>query len=768
MEMRHRLNLITCGLAAILLTLAQPVRAQLALPYQDPAQPLNARLDDLASRLTLTEKIALLSTTAAPIDRLQIPTFNGFNQSLHGVVWTRPTTTFPVPIAMAATWDPELVLQASSAIADEARAINNLWPTIVGEDKPSLLGMRVTVTASGEKYGHNGLLYRSPVINLARDPRWGRIWEGFGEDPWLTSQMTIAYVKGMQGDDPRYLKIAGTLKHFPLNDEERDRSAISVTVDERMLHEYYLRPFKAGVVEGGVASVMSSYNAINGVPAAANNAMMVDILRKDWGFSGIAVPDSGAVENLVRRFAAYPDMTHAVADAIRRGTDLDTGSFSFYADKALQQGLLTEGDIDQALRRILRVRFRLGEFDPPAMVPYKAISPSVIDSAEHRQLALRVAREAIVLLKNENDLLPLDRNTIRTVAVIGPMAAQITRGAQYTGMSSSFPSNLDAVRRKLGTSAKVLYARGSGVLESDNPEASLKEAEDIARKADVAILFVGNNDRIERETLDRTTLTLPPVQGELIRRVRAANPRTVLVLQNGGPVSLAATQIEYLTGYVFPGEKSAEAPAMLDMFWAGEEGGDAVADVLFGDYDPAGRLPYTVYRSDNFLQPMNNRDIARGATYLYFAGTPEYAFGHGLSYTSFAYSKLAVSAARVPDGPLTVQLELQNTGKRAGDEVVQVYIHDLATGGVARPIRQLAAFKRVPLKAGERRKLTLSIAPRDLAYWDVLTKAWVLDPGRFEVMVGGSSADIRLKAQFQTVAKGQWSDSGVVPSSVLR
>ena len=766
--MRHKMQRVAAGLIAGLIQVWQPAAAEERLPYLDPAQPLEARLDDLSARLTLPEKIALLSTTAAPVEQLKIPAFNGFNQSLHGVVWTRPTTTFPVPIAMAATWNPVLIQEASSIIADEARAINNLWPTIKGEDRPSLLGMRVTVTARGETYGHNGLLYRSPVINLARDPRWGRIWEGFGEDPWLMSRMTVAYVKGMQGDDPRYLKIAGTLKHFPLNDEERDRSSISVSVSDRVLHEYYLRPFKAGVVEAGVASVMSSYNAINGVPGAANSAMMIDLLRKDWGFSGIAVPDSGAVENLVRRFGAYPDMVHAAADAIRKGTDLDTGSFAFYADKALQQGLLAKTDIDSALRRIMRVRFRLGEFDPPEMVPYKRISPSIIDSPAHRQVALRVAREAIVLLRNEGNLLPLDRGKLSTVAVIGPMAAQITRGAQYTGMSSSFPSNLDGIRRKLAGTAEVIYARGSGVLESDNPEASLKEAEEAARKADVAIVFAGTNDKIERETLDRTALTLPPVQGELIRRVRAANPRTVLVLQNGGPISLAPTQIEYLTGYVFPGEKSAEAPAILDMFWAGEEGANAVADVLLGDYNPAGRMPYTVYRSDTFLQPMNDRDITKGTTYLYYDGTPEYAFGHGLSYSSFAYDRLVVALAKHSADPLLVHAQVQNTGKRDGDEVAQVYVRALSSGSVKLPRRQLASFQRVPLKVGERRRLSFAINLRDLAYWDSQSKVWVLETGTYEVMVGSSSEDIRLRSQFQVAARVQWSDSGEGSAPMLR
>ena len=660
---------------------------------------------------------------------------------------------------MAATWNPQLIHDASAAIADEARAINNLWPTVAGEDKPSLLGMRVTVTPSGEKLGHNGLLYRSPVINLSRDPRWGRIWEGFGEDPWLSSRMTVAYVKGMQGDDPRYLKIAGTLKHYPLNDEERDRSSISVDVSERLLHEYYLRPFKAGVVEAKVSSIMSSYNAINGTPAAENKPVMVDILRRDWKFDGITVPDSGAVENLVRRFRKYSNMEEAVANSIAADTDLDTGSFTFYAPKALQQGLLNEAQIDQALRRILRVRFRLGEFDPASRVAYTKIPASVIDSVEHRQLALRVAQEAIVLLKNENNLLPLDKSKLKTVAVIGPMAAQITKGAQYTGLYSSFPSNLDGIKKKLGASAEVLYARGSGVLESDDAEASLKEAEVIAKKADVAILFVGNNNAVERETLDRNTLTLPPVQGDLIRRVKAANPRTVLVLQNGGPVSLAATQIEYLTGYIFPGEKSAETPAMLDMFWAGEEGAAAVADVIFGDVNPGGKLPYMVYRSDTNLLPMSDRDITKGTTYLYYSGEPEYAFGHGLSYTNFTYSKLTITPNKFPRDALTVRAEITNSGKRDGDEVVQVYIHAVAAS-VKRPISQLVAFQRVHLKAGEKRTLNFAVPATELGFWDETKKAWVLEAGAFDVMVGSSSKDIRLRGKFDAATSAQWGDSG--------
>lgn len=622
-----------------------------------------------------------------------------------------------------------------------------------------MLGQLVTVTPGGDKLRHNGLLYRSPVINLARDPRWGRIWEGFGEDPWLSSRMTVAYVRGMQGDDPRYLKIAGTLKHYPLNDEERDRSRVDVTVSDRMLHEYYMRPFKAGVVEAKVTSLMSSYNSINGAPAAENQRVMVDVLRKQWSFDGITVPDSGAVENIVRRYGRYKTMEEAVAKSIGvADTDLDTGAFSETVVASVRQKFLDEASVDQAVRRIMRVRFRLGEFDPPAMVPYTKIPASVIDSPEHRLLALRQARESIVLLKNENNLLPLDRSATKTVAVIGPLANMLSKGANYTGLYSSFPTNLQGIKDKLGSGARVLYARGSGVQETDDPEASLREAEAAARQADVVLLFVGANEAIEREGLDRTYLTLPTVQVQLVRRVMAANPRTVVVLQNGGPITLAGTK-HYIAGHLITIDQSAEAPAVLDMFWDGEAGAAAIADVIFGDYNPGGRLPYTVYRPDANLPSMNERDITKGFTYLYYEGDPEWAFGHGLSYTSFSYSKLSLAPTQDPRQPLTLRVDVANSGPRAGDEVVQVYVRDLAAS-VKRPNAQLVAFQRVNLKPGERRTLSFSAPPQELAFWDESKQAWSLEAGAFEVQVGSSSKDIRLRGQIDVATPALFSDVG--------
>lgn len=723
--------------------------AESALPvYLEPSQSLDARVDDLVGRLTLPEKISLLGTTAPAIERLKVPVMNGWNQSLHGIVWTRPTTMFPVPISMAATWNPELVREVAAAIADEGRAIHNYWPTVPGKREPTGgQGQMVTVTANGERLRHNGLVYRSPVINISRDPRWGRIWEAFGEDPWLTSRMTVAYVKGTQGDHPKYLKLASTLKHYAVNNEERDRLKIDVTVSERMLREYFLPHFKAGIVEGKAQSIMSSYNSINGTPGAENEWLLKTVLRGEWKFDGFIVPDSGAVERLVTGHKKYATVEEAAAKTILVGSDLDNSAYVRVLPNAVRQGLLTERDIDQALRRVLKVRFRLGEFDPPEMVPYTRIAKDVIDSPAHRQLARRLAQESIVLLRNRDNFLPLDRNKVRTIGVIGPFANFAQTGPNYTGLYSVFVKPLDGIRTKVGPQVNVLYARGSGILETDDPETSYAEAVAVAKKSDVVILLVGINEILEREGIDRNYLNLPPPQLQLLRRVLNANPRSVIVLQNGGPVSLAGG------GGAF-GEPSVDPPAILDMFWAGEEGGTAIADVLFGDYSPAGRLPYTVYQSAQDIPPMKEYDITKGFTYMYFQGEPDYVFGHGLSYTTFAYTNLKISS-KVPTGQLDVQVDVRNEGKRAGDEVVQLYLRDVEAS-VKRPAKQLAGFQRINLKPGETKTVSFSVSPERLAFWDETKKTWIVEAGAFEVMVGASSADVRLKELFHVVAPGQW------------
>jgi beta-glucosidase len=737
------------GVLAIVLGL--PLLAKAQSVYLDPSQPIDKRVDDLIHQLTPAEKTSLLSTTAPAIDRLKIPAMNGWNQSLHGIVWTQPTAMFPVPISMAATWDPQLTHDVAAAIADEGRAVYNYWPTVNGTSE-AVRGQGVTITAGGKRISHNGLVYRSPVINMDRDPRWGRIWETFGEDPLLASRTTVAYVQGTQGSDPKYLELAATLKHFAAYDDERDRVKTgNDMVPERTLHDYYLPQFKAGIMAGKAASIMSSYNGINGMPNVENKMMLTDILRDEWKFEGFVVPDSGAVMNLVNAYHKYPTAEVAAAKTILAGSDLDDGAYALALPKALDQGLLTEKDIDQSLRRVLAIRFRLGEFDPPGVVPYSKLGPDVIDSPAHRQLALRTARESIVLLANENHLLPLDKNAIHALAVIGPFADYAQTGPNYTGEYSKFVKPLEGIQAKVGPAVKVVYAHGSGILESDNPEASQAEAVAAAKSADAAILFVGTNQLLEREGLDREFLNLPPVQIALVRSVMEANPKTVIVLLNGGPVTLAPP--------FGGGGQRAQATrfnTVLDMFWAGEEGGTAIADVLFGDYNPSGRMPYTVYASDRGLPPMTEYDISKGFTYMYLDGKPEFAFGRGLSYTSFDYSNLSISRAKVESGgSVEVHVDVKNSGDRAGDEVVQMYVHNNDTS-TYQPKEQLQGFERISLKPGETKTVTFSLPVEQLAFWDVDKHEYVIHPGAFDVMVGAASDDARQKGSFEVTTAGDW------------
>lgn len=750
------LGALAVGLMAPFFVHAQQPQQPL---YLDPSQPIDKRVDDLIQRLTPDEKTSLLSTTAPAIDRLRIPAMNGWNQSLHGIVWTKPTTMFPVPISMAATWDPALTQEVAGAIADEGRAVYNYWHTVSGTTE-STRGQAVTVLPDGTRVAHNGLVYRSPVINMDRDPRWGRIWEAFGEDPLLASKTTVAYVKGTQGDG-KYMKLAATLKHYAVYNQEVDRTSTSTdVVSERMLREYFLPQFKAGIMAGHAASIMSSYNGINGMPNAENKFLLTDILRDEWHFDGFVVPDSGAVRNLVTAHKKYPTLEEAAAKTVLAGSDLDDGTYAQVLSKAVSEGLLTEDDIDQSVRRVLNIRFRLGEFDPPDMVPYSKLGPDVIDSQAHRQLALRQAQESIVLLTNNNNLLPLDKTKIKTLAVIGPFADFAQTGPNYTGLYSKFVKPLEGIQNKVGPGVKVLYARGSGILESDDPKASDEQAAAIAKQADAAILFVGSNEVLEREGIDRLNIGLPPVQAELVRTVVQANPKTVVVLLNGGPVAIA------MGGFGRGG--AAQIPAVLDMFWAGEEGGTAIADVLFGDYNPGGRLPYTAYPGTQGLPPMTDYDITRGFTYMYYDGRPEYAFGHGLSYTTFDYSDLHLSANQVPgDGKVTVSVDVRNSGERAGDEVVQLYVHDDVTS-VKRPKEQLQGFQRINLKAGESKTVTFTIPVKQLSYWDTRRGVWVVDPGTFHFMVGSGSDDVRQKADVQVTSAGEWPASDLTTEEALK
>jgi beta-glucosidase len=693
--------------------------------YLDPGQPVEMRVADLISRLTLEEKATLLNHHGPTVARFNIRS-DQWNQCLNGVQWDRPTTLFPVCLALSATWNTNLVHEVATVLSDEARAIYNSW--------------HLDPNAPGQ---HKGLIYRAPVINIERNPYWGRNHEAWGEDPFLTGRMAVSYVRGLQGDDPHYLKIAATLKHFAVNNVETDRQKLNAVVSERMLREYWLPHFHDAVVEGKAQSLMASYNAINGTPNNINRWLLTDLLKHEWHHEGFVVSDLGGVRSMVegheKKRMTYED---AVAQSLMAGCDFSDQEFMDNIPTAIRDGKLTEARLDDALTRVLRVRMRLGEFDPFDAVPYSRISPDVINNAEHRAVALKAAQQSIVLLQNHGDFLPLDKAKLKRFAVIGPLADRVIMN-NYNGKAGKTVSPLQGLRDFLGANAEVLYAVG-GLVSNPSPKetpfdpaAELSKAARIARSAEVAVVFVGSDQRIEQEGHDRKSLGLSGNQEELVKAVFAANPRTVVVEMSAGPLT-----VPWLKQHI---------PAMLQAWWPGEEGGHAIADVLFGDVNPAGRLPHTVYASEAQVPPTSEYDITQGFTYMYVNGEPLFPFGHGLSYTSFKYSDLKLSSHQIKaDGGLNVSLNISNTGRRGGDEVVQLYVHQVKCS-VKRPARELRGFQHISLQAGETKTVTFELSAGKLAFWDEKTHGLVVEPGAFDVMLGASSADIRLKDQVDVI-----------------
>jgi beta-glucosidase len=704
--------------------------------YLDPSQSVEKRTQDLISRLTLEEKATLLNHNGPDVERLGIRA-DKWNQCLHGVCWDRPTTMFPVSIAMAATWNPVRVNEVAAAISDEARAVYNLWHL-----QPDIRAQ------------HKGLIYRAPVINISRNPYWGRIDECYGEDPFLTGRIGVACVQGLQGNDPKYLKLVSTLKHYALNNVEKDRQKLSAKVGERMLYEYWLPHFRDCIVEGRAQSVMASYNAINGVPSNINPLLLTDILKHQWGFEGFVVSDLGGVNTMVKgHMRGNMSYEEAVAQSLQAGCDFSDSEFMKYIPAAVRHGLLPQARLNDALYRVLHDRIRLGEFDPPDLVPYSRISASVICSPEHRQLALQTARESIVLLKNQGNFLPLDKTKLKRIAVIGPHSAMFTPGA-YSGKADNPVDPLQGVKNRAAAGTEILYAKGceiaprpsrssngtdSSQMAGSDDTALIQAAAQTARQGDVAIVYAGTTEAIETEGRDRTSLALPGRQEELIEAVYAANPKTVVVLLNAGPLTIPWVK-EHIS-------------AIIEAWWNGVEGGNAIADVIFGDYNPAGRLPLTVYASESQVPPQDEYDITKGFTYMYIKGQPLFAFGHGLSYTTFRYGKLELSSQRIaPDGNITATIPVRNTGKREGDEVVQLYVHEVKPG-VARPAQELRGFRRIHLAPGQTTNVTLTVPGEKLAFYDQNIHAFRVNPGPFQILVGAASDDIRAKAGFEVDSK---------------
>ena len=826
--------------------------------FRDSSLPIEERVDLLISQMTIDEKISQLMSDAPAIKSLGIPKYDWWNESLHGVARAGYATVFPQSIRIAASWDKNLLHEVATAISDEARAKHHEY------------------ARRGQHDIYQGLTMWSPNINIFRDPRWGRGHETYGEDPYLTGQLGLNFVKGLQGDHSKYLKTVATAKHFAVHSgPEASRHTFDVYPSERDLWETYLPAFRTLVKDAQVSSIMTAYNRFRGEAASASDRLY-NILRNDWGFNGYVVSDCGAISDIWEHHKITSKPSAAAALALEKGCDLNCGGTYSHLKQALQENLITENDINIALKRLLHARFKLGMFDEVSQVSYAQIPFSVNTNPSHRSLARKAAQKSIVLLKNENKLLPLNKNKINSIAVIGPNANnKQSLWGNYNGTPKNPVTVFEGIKNKVSPFIKVKYEEGAPLangietlevipsvyfeteegkqglnafyydnlnwqgdplfqqiddqinfewdintpdprLELSNysvkwkgflkvpesgtyyfsdwskpymtfsiaeeiegggkhkhhPKTDLKKifleegkryaievnyknyygnaiakmqwatpkknqltkAIQLTKESDLTVLVLGLNERLEGEEMsinvegfsrgDRTSLQLPNSQVELMKAVVNTGKPVVLVLLNGSALAINWA--------------SENIPSILTAGYPGEEGGNAIADVLFGDYNPAGRLPVTYYKSVDQLPDFENYDMA-GRTYRYFQGDALYPFGYGLSYTSFEYSNLQLSSSFKMNESIDVSVEVKNTGEMAGDEVVQLYIKDVK-GSTPRPLVELKGFERIHLHKGEQKSVHFTIFPWQLAMINS-NEELVIEPGNFIVYVGGRQPD---------------------------
>jgi beta-glucosidase len=687
--------------------------AQVHYPFQNPQEGIEKRVADLIARLTLEEKTSLMLYGAKPVDRMGIPGYNWWNECLHGVARAGRATVFPQAIGLAATFDEELVQAVAQAISDEGRAKYN------------------EAIRLGYRNQYLGLTYWTPNINIFRDPRWGRGQETFGEDPFLTSRMGLAFVKGLQGDNPLYLKVAACAKHFAVHSgPEALRHHFNALVDDYDLWNTYLPAFKH-LINGGVAGVMCAYNRTNNEPCCGSNMLLTDILRNKWGFDGYVVSDCWALQDIWAEHKYVADATEAAALAIRNGVNMNCGVVYNRIPDAVAKGLISEKEVDRALAGSLKILFRLGWFDPIESSPWANLGNKDIASPAHKALARRVAASSIVLLKN-NGILPLPKN-LGSVFVTGPNAVSLEAlWANYNGLSGELVTVLEGVVEKVSPATIVNFNEGCRVT-NDTLFRGIRHAE----RCDVTIAVMGLNSLLEGEAGDaylspyggdRNDINLPENQVKFIKSLKKGGKPLVLVVMAGSAISLRDVE--------------PYADAILYAWYPGEQGGNAIADVIFGDVNPSGRLPVTFYNSVNDLPPFEDYSM-RGRTYRYFEGDTQYPFGFGLSYTQFDYGspKMSKKEYGITDN-IDFEITITNVGKLNGDEIVQVYARCL-NGKDNRLIKTLIGFKRVNLKAGENQTIHFSIPVKQLESFDSITKQLEVHKGIYALVVGGSSSDVR-------------------------
>ena len=729
--MKKHLAVLLCLLAFRLFAALTPVRAQQPpYPFNDPSLPMEKRIDNLLSLMTTDEKVSCLSTNTG-VPRLGVPSY-GSSEGIHGVVQREArgshqaitTTQFPQPPGMGESWDPDLVRKAGGVEGYEARFITQT-----------------------KEYNRQILMLWGPQADLARDPRWGRSEEVYGEDPFFNGTMVAAFANGLEGDDRKYWQAAPLLKHFLANSNENFRTSSSSNFDQRLFWEYYSVPFRMGFQEGGAKGVMASYKAWNGT-AMAVNPILKSIVREQWGVEVIS-SDGGAVHLLVDPRHLFPDQKAAVVACLKAGVNQFLDRYQDETKAALKDGEVTEAEIDALLRPKFRITIRLGLLDPPEMVPYSKIkdAPEPWNTERDRAVSKQMALESVVLLKNENSFLPLKKDVIKSIAVIGPLADSV-HWDWYGGTPPYAVTPLQGIKAELGPDVKVNYA------ENELGNAAF----DAAKSSDVAVVVIGNDPTCGpdmahdwhntvdgggtlactapsdgREGRDRETIDL--AQEQLVKQAYAANPRTVVVLISSFPFAINWSQ--------------EHVPAILHMAHASQDEGAALAQVLFGDYSPGGHLVETWPKSLDQLPPMMDYNIRDGRTYMYFKGEPLYPFGYGLSYTTFKYSNLRASSTQLSkDGSVMVSVDVTNTGGRVGDVVVQMYVKHLGTK-VEQPREALKGFQRVTVQPGETKTVQIPLKASTLAWWDEKLPGFRVEAEPIRVMIGNSSADIQLTTELR-------------------
>ncbi len=721
--MKIQATFFTCLLAAITFTTS----AQDKLIYKDATQPMEARAKDLVSRLTLKEKVALLGYNSQAVPRLGIPAYNWWNEALHGVARAGEATVFPQAIGMAATFNDDLLKQVSTVISTEARAKYNL------------------AIAQDHHLQYMGLTFWTPNINIFRDPRWGRGQETYGEDPYLTATMGSAFVRGLQGDDPKYLKVSATAKHFAVHSgPEATRDYFDAQVDEKDLRETYLYAFHALVVNAKVNSVMSAYNRINGMPNSINKTLLTDILRKEWGFKGHVVTDCGALNDVYETHKTLKGPVETAAAAIKAGINLDCSTV-LQEDiiEAINQKLITEKEVDQALSTLLITEFKLGFYDDQNAVPYHGYGADSVHNEAHIALARKVAQQCMVLLKNDNNVLPLSKSKYSSIMVVGPNAAAYDpMVANYHGVSNKVVNFVEGITSAVGPGTSVDYDLGCNYTDTTHFGGIWA-----AGNADVTIAVIGLSPVLEGEAGDaflsasggdKKDLSLPASEITFMKQLRKASHKPIIAVITAG----SDIDVDAIAPY---------ADAIILAWYPGEQGGNALADIVFGKVSPSGHLPLTFYKSIANVPAFTNYNMT-GHTYRYYNGPVQYPFGFGLSYTTFAYTlQDGLKNSYKSTDTLTTTVKIKNTGAVDGDEVLQAYIEYPQIDRM--PFKELKSFERVSVTKGDEQSVTVKIPISELQKWDLTTHKWKIYPGNYKLILGSNSQDSKLSMDFAVSGK---------------